>query len=176
MRIIKRDDENKKYIEIGVITNTHGLNGQLKIKSFSDDLEKYEKIYIDKKGIKVKLDLEIVSANLDSGIYIIEINNVESYEDALTYKKKTIYIHEEELEELEDEYYIRDILGSKSYDENGEYLGEIVDVMLDTNPEMFVINTGKKEICIPNKEEYIITIDPKNKISKFNVETLRGIF
>lgn len=174
MLIITKSSQDDKFLEIATISNTHKLDGEIKVKSFSDELEKYEKIYIKEKGVYIELDIELVSKSGD--IYIANILGVETLEEAQKYKKKMLYISKEELEELEDEYYVKDVLNSKCYDENDDYLGKIVDVMLDTKIEIFVLDTGKKEICIPNMEEYIISMDIKNKICKFNVESLRSIF
>lgn len=174
MQIITKENESKKYIEIGVITNTHKLNGQIKIKSFSDDLTKYDKLYIKEKGIYIKLDLKLISNTSD--IYIAEIKDINSSEEAFKYKNKKLYIKESDLKPLTDEYYIKDVIGSKCYDEKNSYLGKIVDVLTYTKIEVFVISSGEKEICIPNQAEYIIKMDIEEKICEFNVEKLRAIF
>ena len=43
----------QEYFEIGQIVNTHGVKGHVKVKPFTDDVERYEElkaVYICKKN------------------------------------------------------------------------------------------------------------------------------
>ena len=42
-----------KYLEVGQIVNTFGIKGQVKVKPFTDDIKRFDKlkeVYVDKDG------------------------------------------------------------------------------------------------------------------------------
>lgn len=52
-----------KYLEIGQIVNTFGIKGMVKIKPFTDDIKRFDKletIYIENKKIKKEYEIEEV--------------------------------------------------------------------------------------------------------------------
>ena len=47
-----------KYLEIGQIVNTFGIKGMVKIKPFTDDIRRFdrlEKVYIEKQKVKERI-------------------------------------------------------------------------------------------------------------------------
>ena len=52
-----------KYLEIGQIVNTFGIKGMVKVKPFSDDIRRFDKlknVYIKKNSIEEKYIIEEV--------------------------------------------------------------------------------------------------------------------
>ena len=52
-----------KYLEIGQIVNTFGIKGMVKIKPFTDDINRFDKlktVYIETKKVKKEYEIEEV--------------------------------------------------------------------------------------------------------------------
>jgi len=59
-------------------------------------------------------------------------------------------------------------------DENGEYLGEVVNVLKNPGNDIFIIKKGKKEYLIPAVKEIINEVDLKN--CKIIIKQIEGLF
>ena len=52
-----------KYLEIGQIVNTFGIKGMVKVKPFTDDIRRFDrlkKVYIEKQKVKEEYEIEEV--------------------------------------------------------------------------------------------------------------------
>ena len=66
-----------KYLEIGQIVNTFGIKGMVKIKTFTDDITRYDKlktIYSEKKKSKKEYVIEEVKYHKDMVLMKLERN------------------------------------------------------------------------------------------------------
>lgn len=59
----------------------------------------------------------------------------------------------------EKEYLVKEILGLQVVTEDGEYLGEIVDVYLLPANDVYVVRHGESEILLPAIEDVVKKID-----------------
>ena len=58
-------------------------------------------------------------------------------------------------------FYIDDLIGLKAYF-NGEYIGDLVDVISIYSNDVYVIKNDEKEFMIPAVKEFIKKIDLEN--------------
>ena len=147
-----------KYIEVGKIVNTHALKGEVKIKSYSnmDRFNIGNILYLGESHIEVKVKTHRVKDNFEYVVF-------ENYEDINLiepYKNKFLYIKETDLEVLdEDEYYIKDLIGLKVYNENKEYKGIVKNVSeYPANFMLEVEKEDKKIALIPFRKEFVIEV------------------
>ena len=56
----------KEYLEIGQIVNTNGLKGMLKIKPFTDDITRFEKLEV----IYIQKGQELLAKNIEEVKYV----------------------------------------------------------------------------------------------------------
>jgi len=101
----------KKSILIGVIGAPHGIKGELRITSFSDDpyrLSHYQPLY-DAQGREFK----ILSLRLHKTKIIAQIEGIANRDAAQALTGTELYVDRESLEEdlEEDEFYQSDLLG-----------------------------------------------------------------
>ena len=72
-----------KYLEIGQIVNTFGIKGIVKVKPFTDNIERFdelEKVYIENK--KGKKEYEIEEVKYHKNMVLIKFKGIENPEDA----------------------------------------------------------------------------------------------
>ncbi|MDO4593907.1 MAG: ribosome maturation factor RimM [Tissierellia bacterium] len=150
-------------ILVGKVLNTHGIKGDLKIKSFSDNKDRFKKgneIYFE--GIKDPY--EIINSSKIKDNIIISLSNLNDINDALHFKTKNIYIKEQDLMKLsDDEYFVFDLYDLAVY-ENEKKIGIIDDVLTNYPNDVYVVKTtDNKQLYIPAIKEYVLNIDIDNK-------------
>ena len=159
------------YFEIGHIDNTHGLKGELKVRSYSSTNKRFEELgsilVLDNDNYK-SYDIEKVRYQND--IVLLKLKNVDIIEDAEKLKGKSIYIKREDANSLDEgEYFIADLLGSRVYEEDN-LLGTLEDIFTAGAADVYVIKCkGKDDLLLPALKSVILETDVENKIIKVKV-------
>jgi 16S rRNA processing protein RimM len=95
--------------------------------------------------------------------FVLKLSGLNSIEDAKKMMGFQIYVPYEDLPELgEDEYYMFQLMNSKVYYEDGEYIGVVEDVMETGSNDVIQIK-GEEEVLIPLIKDYILNFDLNNK-------------
>ena len=150
------------YIEIGKVVNTFGIKGELKIVSESDFVD-YR--YAVGKTIYLKLrntikEVRVSSYRVHKGNILITIDKIYDINEVEKYIGADVLADKLDVPPLEDgEFYIDDVVGLVAYNETGEKIGKVVDVILIPANDLIEIEllNGKKEL-IPYVDEYILEI------------------
>jgi len=155
-------------IAIGIIGKTHGLDGELKLHPFTnvpEIIESLTEVVLYNEKNKVFLLAKIVDMRLGNGVYLIKIQGIENIENAKKLSGSKVYIDKSELPPIDkNEYYFYEILDSQVFDEKGNYLGKVDEILQTGSNDVLVINkNAENEILIPVIKDYIITIDKTNK-------------
>ena len=146
-------------ITVAEVITTHGIKGNVKVKSFSD----YEKRF--DKGSKVYIGDELltIEESFDQkGLKVIKFVEYNDINDSLKLVGKDITIEEEDLGELK---------GLDTYS-NGQKVGKVKDVISGVYPnDVYVIETkDNKEILLPALKTVIKNVDIAN--NKIEVDNL----
>ncbi len=156
------------HTKIGVIVNTHGLKGTVKVKSFTDFKdERYKKgsqllIQFKNQMLEVTVD-KYKTVKTVEYIDFKEYSNINEVEK---FKGCDLYIDNEYIHELEeDEYYFSELIGMDVYLDT--YIGTVVDVLEMPRSQMLVVKRdGNKNAMIPFQNEFIDEVDKiQNKIT-----------
>lgn len=161
---------------IGVITSTHGLRGEVKVFPTTDDVNRFKKlkkcfIRTDKGDIEVEKN----TCKFFKNMVILSFKEFNNINDIEKYKGCDLYVTRENAVPLkEDEFYISDIIGAKVYEENGNKLGELSDVLKTGANDVFVVKLpDKKEVLIPVIKEFVPEMDIEAK--KITVRLMKGM-
>ena len=164
------------YFEIGQISNTHGLKGELKVRPYTENAKRFEKI--KRVLIRNKQDgfdeYEVQSVRYQKDIVLLKLKGIDDIDIAENLKTQSLIIPREDAKELEEnEFFIADLIGCNVY-ENNEKIGELVDIFMAGASDVYVIKrAGKNDLLLPALESIIKNIDVKNK--KIDVEVPRGL-
>ena len=105
-----------EYFDIGYISNTHALKGELKVRPYTEDAKRFEKIkkiLIDFNGKLVPYEIEQVRYQKD--IVLLKLKTIDSIEEAEKLKNHYIKIPRNETKDLEEgEYFIADLIRMRS--------------------------------------------------------------
>lgn len=166
----------EEFFRVGVITNTHGLKGEVKVFPTTDDPTRYKKlkeviIEPDKANIKLKIQ----SARFFKNLVIVKFHGIDDINDVEKYKGKDIFVSRENAVPLEEnEYYIADLIDMDIYNEEDEKIGILHDVMQTGANDVYVINLDDgRELLLPVIEETVLDIDIEN--NKIVIHILDGL-
>jgi len=153
-----------EYVTVGVIVNTHGLKGLLKVKSYTEFLEeRYQKgmtLYIGFK--QEKIPVTVVSFKSVKGLEHIQFAEFSEINQCEKYKGSELFIDKKHIHELpEDEFYFSELIGMDVYGE--QLIGTCIDVRELPRGELLVVKTTGKDALIPFNKEFIKSVDKEQK-------------
>lgn len=163
----------KELIKIGIITNTHGIKGELKIKPLTDDKERYkylEYFYVENNNEKIFIERVWFKKDL----VIVKLRDYNNINDVLQFKSKYVRITSDMLVKLpDDSYFIFDLIDITVYTKDGKELGKIKEVLQSGGNDVYVIKDNKREILIPAVKEIIIEVNIPDK--KMIIDPIEGM-
>lgn len=163
--------------QVGAVTSTHGLRGEVKVFPTTDDPGRYKKlkeVLVDtgkgqetRKIERVRFFKQMVIVKFEG---LDDINEVERYKGARLYVKR-----EQALKLREDEYYFADLVGLCVQTEDGEALGTLKDILQTGANDVYVIGRGKKkDLLVPAIKDCIKKVDVES--GTMTVHLLPGLF
>ena len=149
-------------ISVGEIVASHGIRGNLKVKSLSDNKDRF------KKGSKLYIGDELLTIKevfKQKNMIVIGFEEYDNINDVLKFVGKDLTINEKDLGKLsDDEYYIHDLIGLKVIS-NGQIKGEIADIISGVYPnDVYLVKTDSAEVLIPALKSVIKEVDSQKGI------------
>lgn len=165
-----------QYIEIGKIVNTHGIRGEVKIYTYTDNidnLKKLKKVYLVMKDGSLK-ETKVQSSKIQKAMLLVKLEGIDTIEAAEALRE-TIVKRERKNNELgENEFFIADLIGLEVYEDNGKYLGILDDVLKPGANDVYVVKLeDKSELLLPVIDQVVKSIDLENK--KIVVHVMEGL-
>ncbi len=166
----------QKYFEVGQIVNTFGVKGMLKVKPFTDDVERFEelkKVYICKKEKLEEVEIEEVKYHKD--MVLIKVKGIDDMNEAEKVKGLYLKIDRKNAKKLpKDTYFIADLLGLEVYSDKEELLGKVDDIFRTGANDVYVVkDESGKQLLLPGIPDVIKEIDLEKE--KIIVHLLKGL-
>ena len=154
----------EQLLQVGVITQTHGVHGEVKVFPTTDDPERFldlEYVFLDTGKEKKKLTIQ--SVKFFKQFVILKFKGINNINDIERYKRCSLLVDRENAVELEeDEYFIADMIGMNIFTEDGEVFGTLKDVIETGANDVYIINSKKHgEVLIPAIKECILDVNVK---------------
>lgn len=175
--------EDNNRLCIAVITGAHGVHGNLRLKTFSQDplaILKYKTVCTESGDVH-----KIKNARVHKGeTIIIKFEEITDRNLAEAMQGTKLYIQRSELPDLEEEeFYHADLIGLKVRSLEGEFLGtvaalynfgagDLLEIMLDKTSKLFIVPFTKA--CVPevNVKEKFVLVDPSQVLTPDEVMQL----
>ena len=163
-------------LEIGQIVNTFGIKGEVKVKPFTDDIKRFDKlkkVNIEQKNSKQEYEIENIKYHKD--MVILKLKGIDQIEQAELLRNSYLKIDRNEEEPLEENtYYIVDLLGLSVYTEEGILLGILDDIYNTGSNDIYVVKDSLgKQTLLPAIRDVIKKIDIENQ--KIIVHVMKGL-
>ena len=165
---MQNQKQNNNLVWLGTIVNTHGLKGEVRILSNTDDLE-----LRFKPGSSVYLangeELKIKSYRLHKKFILVFFDSFNHINDVEKFKSQEIYTDKLETEIVD--FYYKDLIGYLAMDQNKKEIGKIENYFDQGPYYSFLIKLNTKgTINFPIIDEFVGEINNKNKVIVFNVD------
>ena len=155
-----------KFLECGIIINTHGVRGGIKIESWCDtpeDLAALSRIYI--KSGDGYVEHKVKRASVFKRFVLMEIENIATIDAAMALKGFVIYADRDDFEIEEGACFIADMIGLPVIDhDTGDVIGTLCDVLNLGASDIYTVKTENGEKMIPAVPEFIKKVDTENGI------------
>jgi 16S rRNA processing protein RimM len=161
-------DENPDRVEVGIIINTFGVKGEVKVMPLTDDpgnFSDFTRIFLSKSGENAVeenvVEYEVRKSRAHKKWAILRLKGIDSRDQAAKLKDYNVYILREELKELEeDTYYETDLEGMEVYSLKDELVGVIREILKTKANDVYRIEgEGGREILIPAIKDVVKEID-----------------
>ncbi|HCI29195.1 MAG TPA: ribosome maturation factor RimM [Fervidobacterium sp.] len=155
------------YVPFGVLSNTHGLNGDLKLYLFSNLSNLVSSLteaiaYNEEQKKYVAVQFEKVRRANDH--FIIHLAGIDTISEAERLKGFIIYVSKNFFpKSLDGEYYFFELIDCEVFDEANNSIGVVRDIIETGNNDVIVVKNKKSEILIPVIERYVLSIDKEAK-------------
>lgn len=166
----------EKLLQVGVISSTHGVRGEVKVFPTTDDVKRFKKL---KKVIldtgREHLPLEIESVKFFKQFAILKFKGIDNINDIEKYKGKSLLVDRENAVKLrKDEYFIADMIGITVYTEDGNEFGTMKDVLETGANDVYIIDTPKYgEVLIPAIKQCVLEVDVQER--KMVIHLMEGL-
>ena len=162
----------EELLQVGVITQTHGIRGEVKVFPTTDDAARFQElrqVLLDTG--KETISLEIENVKFFKQFVILKFKGYDNINDIERYKRCSLLVKRDDAAPLEeDEYYIADMIGMKVVTDRGEEFGILKNVMETGANDVYVIeHPSKGEILIPAIKECILDVDIPGRLMKIHV-------
>lgn len=164
-------------IVIGKIVNVVGLKGEVKVYSYAEEPDRFERLEKIFLGTEEKnTEYVVTKVRYKGDMVILTLDGVTDRNAAEALKESMVLMDEADLEELpEGVYYIKDLIGMKVVSDSGVELGTLKDINTNTAQRVYeVARLGKPDILIPGVDEFILDTDMDNRV--ITVKVIEGLY
>lgn len=160
-------------IQVAKIINTHGFKGECKLYLLTDDpahrFETGRTLYLNEET-----PLKVLRFRMQKGLGYAFFEGIDSIEKAEALKGDGLFIPIEELPKTnENEFYYHELNGCQVFNEEGENLGKVVD-LLETGANLVLRVKGTEGgFLLPFVDAFIVDVDVPEK--RITIKEMAGL-
>jgi 16S rRNA processing protein RimM len=166
---------NEQLIRVGSLVNTQGIRGEVRVISHTDFPEKRfakgAKLILEHPNNPRPVELVVESSRQHKNFYLLKFEGHSTINDVQKYKGGELKIPSSELDVLtEGSNYIFDLIGCTVATEDGQTLGELVDVLQPGANDVYVVRPPKgKDILLPAIPDCVKEVDVEHKLIRVHL-------
>jgi len=150
------------FFQVGVITSTHGIKGEVKVFPTTDDVKRFDKLkqVILDTG-KEHLTLEVQMVKHFNKFVILKFKGIDDINDVTQYRRCPLLVPRSEALPLDEgEYYVADLVGLSVFTDDGKEFGRLTDVMVTGANDVYIVDSPEHgEVLLPAIRQCIREID-----------------
>lgn len=150
------------FFQVGIITSTHGLRGEVKVFPTTDDVKRFKRLQavILDTG-KERLDLEIETVKFFKQFVILKFKGIDNINEVEKYRKASLLVSRKNAVKLEkDEYFVADLTGLEVRDEDGGRIGVLKDVLETGANDVYEIDLDDgRSLLLPAIKQCVLEVD-----------------
>ena len=166
----------REYIECGKVCSAHGVRGVMKIDPWCDTprvLAEQKRVFIlNADGSYAERG--VISASVSGRFVLMDIEGVDSREDAQAEKNRILYLHRDDIPLKRGAVLIADMIGLPVIDvDTGRVYGALAEVSDGVRNKLYTVSTDNGDVIIPGVSEFIKEIDTERGVF---IRTIPGFF
>jgi 16S rRNA processing protein RimM len=156
---------------VGRILAPWGIGGEVKVEVLTDFPERFAPQKVVHLNAR---PLEIESCRPHKQHLVVKLATIDSVEDAERLRGQDLTIPRSELYPLpEGQYYTFQIIGLDVLTTEGQYLGQVTDIMAMASNDVYIVEGKRGEVLIPAIEDVVKSIDLKK--GEMVIEAIEGL-
>ena len=159
----------EQYLEVGKITNVHGLHGEVRVQPWADSPEfigQFSTLYVGKTHWPIRL----LGCRSHKGMAIVKLEGLTDVNGALALRGEVLSIDRDDARLPEGSFFLADLIGLEVRDAaTGEVLGSIAEVLTLPANNVYVVRGGKREILVPAVPQFVAKLDLENGFMLVNM-------
>ena len=146
-----------KYYMCGHIMTTHGINGDLKVKSYSDFDRFYKGARLFILHGKDYIEVKVIRATAFGNYLLVRFENLEDINLVEKYHSDDIYVSElDRKDDLDEgEFYYSDLIGKRVINQDGIDRGVVEDIREMPHAKYLAVRYNDKIHLVPFIDEFI---------------------
>ena len=158
------------FLAVGKVRRPHGVAGDVLVEVYTDFPERLQTeaiVYAGETHIPLTIRRQ---RNHNDGI-LLAFEGFTTPEQVGRFRNQILYIVEADAMELPDgEFYYHELLGLFVFNETGESLGKVTEIMQTGANDVYVVtDDAGTEILLPAIAEVILDVDLDSKIIKVHL-------
>ena len=115
--------------------------------------------------------MELASTRTHAKGMLVKFKGIESPEEARLFRNQWVYVRASDVPSLpEGKLYQHELFGFEVVDENGEALGQLVEILETGANDVYVVrNETGKEILLPAIPSVILELDAPRRVMRVHV-------
>jgi 16S rRNA processing protein RimM len=169
------------FLLLGRVLRPHGIRGELRIEvltAYPERIVSGSKVYVgpDPDDVSAAVLHDVTGARKHLQYLILQLEGFEDRNEADTLRDQFVMVALEDAVPLEEgEFYLYQVIGLSVYTVDGDYLGEVSDVIETGANDVYVVQGPRGEVLLPATEECVVDIDIDAKRMTINlIEGLLG--
>ena len=166
------------YLCLGIIKDSFGLDGTLKIFSTTNMSSKRYKVgatvFLYNPQTKEYIEHKVIKFRHSDAFDYVKLDNIDNPEQVKLLKSQEIHIIKDQNDLEKGTYFYSDLKGCNIVDEKGNILGKVKEV--EEFPAQLTLRVGRKnkeDFFVPFIKQFIKSVDIKNKA--ICIEIIEGL-
>lgn len=159
----------EQYLEVGKVTNVHGIMGEVRVQPWADSPEflcRFKTLYVD----KTHWPIEVERARVHKNMVILKFHGVTDVPSALAMRNAILYIDRKDADLPEGAFFLADLYGLEVRNaQSGAVLGKVADVLTLPANNVYVVRGGERELMIPAVPQFIAETNPEGGYLRVNL-------
>lgn len=163
-------------LQVGAITSTHGVRGEVKVFPTTDDVKRFSKL----KEVELETPTGTTTLHIKGVKYfkqfaILKFEEYDSLNNVESIKGRKLFVTRKNAVKLQkDEYFIADLIGMKVVDPDMQAEGELTDVLQTGANDVYDITLSDgRNFLLPAIADCIKKVDMKERV--ITIHILEGL-
>ena len=159
------------FVPVGRIVQPHGLGGEIKVVSLTNRPEWFKKYQTFCVGWRGKCEewVEVERESVQGNHVILKIKGIDNRTAAEAFCGSFLHVRQKSYPDLpEGKEYLFNLIGLNVETTEGQRVGSLVDILELPGQDVYVVDTGDREVLIPVVNEFVKKVDIQRGIVLIN--------